>query len=215
MNARSALFVLFCSLSACQRGPGGTPGDFNSMAMVAYPEGGKGSKAALDQLWTSLFKLPKWYFLMSTLSAGQHEPSIELVDGRSQFLAFTDLQQLTDYANWKPKVPVPGAPTAAPAAPGALDTNPFAPGTAAPAAPAVAAPSPDADAGSAPNPHLNADGKPLYLEMTPDEACAYFAKYAGPPVAGVRFNDGAPRTFGAPLPTIINIREMLKQEKKL
>ncbi|MBK7861888.1 MAG: hypothetical protein IPJ65_25385 [Archangiaceae bacterium] len=203
MKLRALALLLFIAVAACTSGPA----DFGTLALDAYPESGKmGDRAALDRLWTALFKLPKWYFVRTQISG--EEPAVELVDGKSSLVAFTEPAALARYG--RVRVSPPPAQPAAAAPAGALDTSPFA----APGAPPAAAA--DVDAGPAkPNPYVGSDGKPLYVEMTPAQACDYLSKYRGPAVELVRFNVGTRRSWGGPPSDVIDIHEMLKKDKKV
>ena len=204
--------VLFLVLAGC---PDKGPADFRTLAKEAYPDDGKLNPPALDRLWIAAFRLPQWHFTTTKDLVGQKQPSIELIDGKSYVVVSTDLQIAQVYA--RSKGPPPAPPPAA-AQPGTqLGDSPFAVGgtgaapTPAPAAAALAA---TADAG-APNPYVGDDGKALVVSMSPEEAVAYLSTYSGPPLAGVRFNEGAAKGWYGELSAVTDIRAMLVKAGKL
>lgn len=215
MKTRTPSFaLLFLVLAGC---PEKGPADFRTLAKEAYPDDGKQNPPALDRLWVALFKLPQWHFTTTKDLVGQKQPSIELINGKSYLVVSTDLQIAQVYARSKGPPP---APPPVPAQPGTqLGDSPFAAGGTgtggAPApAPAAAAHAAAADAGP-PNPYAGDDGKALVVSMSPEEACAYFAKYQGPPLAGVRFNEAAAKGWYGELSAVTDIRAMLVKAGKL
>ena len=208
MKIRTLPLVLALVLLGC---PPSGPADFRTLAEKAYPEGATPDRQALDNLWTALFKLPQWHFLMTAKSAQLKQPAVETIDGQPWLLVYTDLQMLRLYAVAnKNVIPDGGAPntTGTPAA-GVTDAGPqfvFAVATQ------------TADGGmlpAIPNPYLAADGSPLFLSMTPDEARAFLATYSAAPISGIRFNEGSRRGWFAPVKAVNDIRDFLKADGKL
>lgn len=201
MMTRLSLLSLLL-LAACQRESG--PADFRKLAAEAYPKGREPDRRALDDLWVALNKLPKWHFLATQTSIARKEPSIELVEGDTYLMAFTDLGSLRAYALSKADKPE-GAP--------ALDPSKFTLDLNGP--PSAAATAPDAGPMIPKGPYFDADGRALFISMTPDEACAYLSAYKGPPIAGVRFNEGASRGWFGDVAAVTGIRKGLEELGRL
>jgi hypothetical protein len=197
MKIRTLPLLLALALLGC---PPAGPADFRTLAEKAYPEGGKPIANAMDNLWTALFKLPKWHFLMTTTTAAARQPAIETIDGEQWLLVFTDLQMLRLYAIAnKNVVGDGGAPNtmgAPPAGDAGLQLNLGAPtGT--------------------PNPYLASDGTPLVVSMTSEEVKTFLGSYSGAPVSGIRFNEGSRKGWFASIKSVGNIRDYLKGSGKL
>lgn len=210
MKLRLPIVLLSLALLGC---PPAGPADFRALAEKAYPEGGTPDRPAMDALWSALFKLPKWHFLMSAQSAQSKQPAAVQINGEAWLLVFTDLDMLNLYAAAN-KTLVDGGTIP--------DAGPQFVFNVSPTAPVIQPPV--ADAGEAGNagaplatvsPHLSSDGKPLFVSMSPAEARAFLAAWAGPPVAGIRFNEGTRKGWFAPLKAISNIQDMLKANGKI
>ncbi len=190
MNHRILCLFTAVALLGCPSGPA----DFRVLAEKAYPEDGTQDRQALNKLWTALFKLPQWHLLMTQKTAGQKQPSVEMIDGEPVWLVFTDLQMLKAYALSK---------AAAPVADGGVPQFVFAVAQVA------------SDGGPNANPYLAPDGTVLWVSMTPDAARAFFAAHQGVPVSSIRFNEGTRKGWFAPLKAVESIHEMLKANAKL
>lgn len=206
MKARSLaapLFLVFC-LGCPEKGPKG-PVDFTQLVSEAYPTGGRRNDAKTEELWLELNKLPKWHFTTTKDLVAQKQPSIELLADGSWLVASTDLQIARAYAERRGRaINTPAAGDG-----GALPASPFE---------VAAAPAPAADAAgepAKPNPYVADDGSPLVVTMTPEEAVAYLKSYSGPPLQGVRFNEGAPRNFFGDVDAVVNIYTQLKAKGRL
>ncbi len=186
MNVRILPIFFALALLGCPPGPP----NFAELAERAYPEHAPADLDSIHKLWTPLFKLPQWHFLMNQKTAAEKQPSVESIGGETFLMVFTDLPSLKAYA-----VAIKATPESESAA-----------SDAGPAQIAFAVP---------PNPHLAQDGSPLSVSMTPDEARAFFAGYKGPQVTGIRFNEGARRGWFAPLPAVEKIHAFLKSDGKL
>ena len=202
MKTRLSLALLFLLLAGCpEKGPKG-PVDFTRLVSEAYPEGGKRNDAKTEELWLELNKLPQWHFTTTKDLVAQKQPAIELLSDGSWLIASTDLNIARAYAQRRGRaINKPAAPDA-----GALPASPF---DIAPAAAPVAVPDAAAEPPK-PNPYLADDGSPLVVTMTPEEAAAYLKAYSGPPLQGVRFNEGAPRNFFGDVQAVVNIYTELK-----
>jgi hypothetical protein len=199
MKFRLALPLLCLSLAACpDQGPK-APADFKRLTLEAFPPDGTKNVPGEMRLWTELYKLPNWYFLTTRDLAQQKQPSIELIDGQSYLVAFTDMGLLNAYARSRTLAPK----VVAPAGDASVDDA---------AKAAAAAPVPD---GGYVNPYFEPSGKPLAVIMTVEEAITYLQKYQGPPLAGVRFNEGQSKGwFGEPA-AVIGIRQLLIKQGRL
>ena len=201
MKIRTLPILLALVLLGC---PPAGPADFRTLAEKAYPEGATPDRQAMDNLWSALFKLPQWHFLMTAKSAALKQPAVELIDGEPWLLVYTDLQMLRMYA----------------AAPKGLATDGGAPLTTdAGVSPqfVFAVATQIADGGmqpATPNPYLSSDGSPLFLSMSPTEARAFLTKFATP-ISGVHFNEGARKGWFASVKSIGNIHDYLKANGKI
>lgn len=198
MNPRLIPLVLSLVLLGCPPPP---PPDFRALATKAYPEGATPDKPALDKLWSSLFKLPKWQVLMSQDTAGAKQPSVSTIDGEQWVLVFTDQNFLGLYAGTY-RTLLDGGPVPSADAPPPPSGN-----TPGDAGPSFAPP-------ETVHPHLAKDGKPLSVAMSPDDVVKLVNDWKGPPIKGVRFNEGT-RGWFAPASALPNIRDMLKSNGKL
>ena len=72
--------------------------DFSDLAAKAFPAEGGVNREYGDKLWSALYKLPQWYFLMTPKSMAKQMPSAQVIDGKGWFLAFTDAEKLQAYA---------------------------------------------------------------------------------------------------------------------
>jgi hypothetical protein len=195
MKNLAPLVLSLSMLTACHQNSG--PPDFPKLVADAFPEGGQRDEAAISKLWAAANKLPRWQFVTTQDLISQKQPSIELIEGQSYLVAFTDVQLARPYAQYRGQAlaapPKPASPS-----PTELGPSPF----------DVAAP---ADAGPArPNPYVGDDGAPLLLSWTPDEACAYLSAYSGPKLSGVRFNEGT-HGFWGDVDAVLTIRKRYKE----
>ncbi len=209
MNTRFVVLVLSLVLVGCPPPP---PPDFRALAEKAYADGATQDKPALDKLWSSLFKLKKWYFLMSIDTMGAKQPSVSTVDGEQWVLAFTDEAFLGLYAGTHRTLidggplPTGDGPTEVPNINVLEDGgSPFVPSNRVPVNPSL----------QMVHPHLGKDGKPLFVAMSPDDAVKFLNAWSGPPIKGVRFNEGSRKGWFAPASALPNIRDMLKANGKL
>lgn len=203
MNQRFVFLVLALVLVGCPPPP---PPDFRTLAEKAYPDGATPDKPALDKLWSSLFKLPKWYLLMSQDTLASKEPSVTFVDGEPWVLVFTDVNFLGLYAGTH-KTLLDGGPI--PPAAEVPSINVFEDGGAAnkmvPADPSL----------QTTYRHLGTDGQPLHIAMSPNDTVKFLEQWKGPAIKGVRFNEGTRKGWFAPVSALPNIRDMLKANGKL
>lgn len=72
--------------------------DFIALARDTFKEDGTVDRQKGDLLWSALFQLPEWYFLMTMKSAAAHAPSAQLIDEKVWYLVFTDSEKLHHYA---------------------------------------------------------------------------------------------------------------------
>jgi hypothetical protein len=129
MNLRilSAL-ALALTLTACPDRVVST--DFVLLVDRAYPPGKDPRPQALDDLWKSLFRLPRWYFLMTPESAAKKEPAVVVLDDQGWLMAFTDPEKASRYARAKSHISDAGtwylseAPDGGTGTPLALDLTP-------------------------------------------------------------------------------------------
>lgn len=207
MTTRATLTGLLLLLTACpQKGPPG-PVDFTKLVSEAYPTGGKRNNDKTEELWLELNKLPRWHFTTTKDLVAQKQPSIELLSDGSWLIASTDLQIALAYAERRGRALAAPPAAATPPPTTGLPPSPFEVAAAPTAAP-VAAPDAAVEPPK-PNPYVADDGTALVVTMTPDEAVAYLKGYSGPPLAGVRFNEGAPRNFFGDIDAVVNIRTAL------
>lgn len=211
MKFRSLALILSLAVAGCRPQP---PPDFRVLAEKAYPDGAAPNRAQMDALWTALFKLKQWHFLMSAETTGARQPAVQMIDGEPWLLAFTDLNMLSLYAAMSEKILLDGGaiPDAGPQFDFKIPDSPTAPvvqpATSAPAtAPAVAE--------KTTTKFLGSDGKPRVLSMNTDVARKFLADYKGPPVAGIRFNEGARKGWFAPLDALTGIYGYLSSNGKL
>jgi hypothetical protein len=197
MNLRLALPLLCLSLAACPEGPK-APADFKKLTLEAFPPDGTKNVPGEMRLWTELYKLPHWYFLTTRDLVQQKQPSLELIDGQSFLVAFTDMNLLSVYARSRTVAPK----VVAPAGDASVDD----------AAKAAAAAVPD---GGYANPYFDPSGRTLAVMMTPEEAITYLQKYQGPPLAGVRFNEGQSKGWFGESAAVIGIRQLLIKQGRL
>lgn len=74
-----------------------TSADFVELARKAYANG-EPAASDLDALWSALYKLGHWLFLMTPESAKRGQPSVQSIDGKAWLLVFTDSDLLHNYA---------------------------------------------------------------------------------------------------------------------
>jgi len=72
--------------------------DFVTLAKATFNEDGTVNIENGDKLWSALFKLPEWYFLMTMTSFVNKSPSAQMIDGKVWYLVFTDTEKLHAYA---------------------------------------------------------------------------------------------------------------------
>lgn len=72
--------------------------DFVDLAGKAFPPDGSMNREYGDQLYSALYKLPEWHFLMTAASFRRKQPSVQVIDGKNWFLVFTDTELLRAYA---------------------------------------------------------------------------------------------------------------------
>ena len=201
MKIRTLPILLALMLLGC---PPSGPADFRALAEKAYPEGATPDRQAMDNLWSALFKLPQWHFLMTAKSAELKQPAVEMVGGEPWLLVYTDLQMLRMYAMMSKAVATDGG------------VNGNSDGGAAPQF-VFAVATQSADGGmqpATPNPYLGTDGSPLFLSMSPTEARALITKFATP-ISGIRFNEGTRTGWFASVKSVGNIQDYLKANGKL
>lgn len=211
MNFRLLPLVLALALLGCPPPP---PPDFRVLAEKAYPDGATPDRPALDKLWSSLFKLPNWYFLVSQDTLAKKQPSVEVIGGEPWLLVYTDLNMLKMYAGSN-KVLLDGGslPDAGPLQPAQVVNMNVLPDGGSPFVPSNLVPSDPSLQTVSPN--LGKDGEPLYLQMKPSDALKFLKAWSGPEIKGVRFNEGTRKGWFAPVPAIDTIQEMLKANGKI
>lgn len=72
--------------------------DFVTLARDTFLPDGSVDKERGDVLWSALFKLPEWYFLMTLKSMANQAPAAQLIDEKVWYLVFTDTAKLRSYA---------------------------------------------------------------------------------------------------------------------
>lgn len=72
--------------------------DFVDPAGKAFLPDGSMNRTYGDQLYSALYKLPEWDFLMTPGSFRRKQPSVQVIDGKNWFLVFTDKRLLRAYA---------------------------------------------------------------------------------------------------------------------
>ncbi|AFM12203.1 hypothetical protein [Turneriella parva] len=72
--------------------------DFIVLARDTFNEDGTVNIENGDKLWSALFKLPEWNFLMTMTSFVNKSPSAQMIDGKVWYLVFTDTEKLQAYA---------------------------------------------------------------------------------------------------------------------
>lgn len=72
--------------------------DFVALARDTFLEDGTVDIAKGDILWSAMYKLPEWYFLMTMTSFVNKSPSAQMIDGKVWYLVFTDTDKLRAYA---------------------------------------------------------------------------------------------------------------------
>lgn len=72
--------------------------NFVELAGKAFPPDGSINREYGDQLYAALYKLPQWHFLMTPASIKRKQPSVQVIDGKSWLLVFTDTDLLRKYA---------------------------------------------------------------------------------------------------------------------
>jgi hypothetical protein len=70
--------------------------DFIALARNAYAS--EPAMADLDALWSAVYKLEHWLFLMTPESTKRGQPSVQSIDGKAWLLVFTDSELLYNYA---------------------------------------------------------------------------------------------------------------------
>lgn len=75
-----------------------TEADFIALARDSFKTDGSVDMDKGDLLWSALFKLPEWYFLMTPQSKASGALAAQLIDEKVWFLAFTDPEKLRFYA---------------------------------------------------------------------------------------------------------------------
>ena len=98
MNLRTLPVVLTLLLAAAACTEKAKSSDFVVLAQRAYPGSGPLNREAMDDLWSSLFRLPQWHFLMTPASAVTNQPAVQLIGTQGWLLAFTDTDKLKRYA---------------------------------------------------------------------------------------------------------------------
>lgn len=136
--------------------------DFSDLAGKAFPPEGGVNREYGDKLWSALYKLPHWYFLMTPKSMANKMPSAQVIDGKGWFLAFTDVEKLQAYARQ--------------------------------------------------NKDVDKKGNALYLAMSPEQAVEFARKNSKGPVFGVRFNEGQPHGWFAPMNNLTIFPNYLKNK---
>ncbi len=72
--------------------------DFTLLAEKTFLPDGQIDREAGDRLWSALYKLPQWYFLMTPRSAAKQQPSVQSIDSKPWMLVVTDPELLRKYA---------------------------------------------------------------------------------------------------------------------
>lgn len=75
-----------------------TEADFIALARDSFKADGSVDMDCGDLLWSALFKLPEWYFLMTPKSKASGSLAAQLIDEKVWFLAFTGADRLRLYA---------------------------------------------------------------------------------------------------------------------
>lgn len=72
--------------------------DFVALAGDTFLTDGSVDREKGDILWSALFRLPEWYFLMTPKSMAAGQPSAQMIDEKVWYLVFTDTDKLRLYA---------------------------------------------------------------------------------------------------------------------
>lgn len=82
--------------------------DFIALAANTFLTDGSVDREKGDVLWSSLFRLPEWYFLMTPKSMSAGQPSAQMIDEKVWYLVFTDTDKLRFYATRNQNLDVSG-----------------------------------------------------------------------------------------------------------
>lgn len=83
--------------------------NFIALAKDTFLPDGSVDREKGDVLWSELFKLSTWFFLMTPKSMAAHAPSAQLIDEKVWYLVFTDSEKLQHYARRNQNVDASGA----------------------------------------------------------------------------------------------------------